>query len=131
MDKNYIGFFVKTAFIAVAAFILNFLVYQIPDLKSELSNFVYPLPVTYLLFLVLSIIILAVLVIVAKNNKAQIGYAFLFLTSAKMAVSYVFVRPIIEQANKTSTEKFNFFAIFILFLAIEAYYTARLLNNKQ
>jgi hypothetical protein len=71
------------------------------------------------------------LIRIGKNSKEQIGYAFLLLTAVKMALSYVLVRPILEASKENPTEKVNFFAIFILFLAIEAYYTARLLNNKQ
>jgi hypothetical protein len=131
MDKNYIGIFVKTAVIGAAFLIINLLVYQIPDLKEATAGFVYPLPVVYLLFLILSLMILAVLIAVSKKNAGQIGYAFLGLTTLKMAVSYVFVRPILAHSAENPTEKVNFFVIFILFLAIEAYYTARLLNNKQ
>lgn len=131
MDKNYIGIFVKTALIGAAFLVINFLVYQIPDLKAAYSNFVYPLPVTYILFLILSLMILAVLITVSKKNAGQIGFVFLGLTTVKMGISYVFVRPILAQSGGNPTEKVNFFVIFILFLAIEAYYTARLLNNKQ
>lgn len=131
MEKKYISIFVNTTLIAVAFLIINLLVYQIPDLKEPAANFVYPLPIVYLLFLVLSLMILAVLITVGKKSQGQIGYAFLFLTTIKMAVSYVFVRPILAHSTENPTEKVNFFVIFILFLAIEAYYTARLLNNKQ
>lgn len=131
MDKNYIGIFVRIAVAAALFFIINLLVYQIPDLKASTENFVYPLPVTYIFFLVFSLIILGVLIKISIKNKEQLGYAFLFLTSVKMAASYVFARPIIKAAAENPTEKVNFFVIFILFLAIEAYYTARLLNNKQ
>jgi hypothetical protein len=81
--------------------------------------------------LVFSIVILGVLIKISIKNKEQLGYAFLFFTSAKMAASYFFARPIIRHSAENPTEKVNFFVIFILFLAIEAYYTARLLNNKQ
>lgn len=131
MDKKYISIFVKTTVIAVVSLIINFLIYQVPDLKSSMGDFVYPLPVTYLFFLVFSLIILVVLVRISIKNKEQLGYAFLFLTSVKMAASYFFARPILAHSAENPTEKVNFFVIFILFLAIEAYYTARLLNNKQ
>lgn len=131
MDKTYISIFVKTAVMAAAFLIINLLVYQIPDLKGAMENFVYPLPVVYLLFFILSLMILAVLIKVGAKNSGQIGYVFLLLTSIKMGVSYIFVRPILARSGENPTEKVNFFVIFILFLAIEAYYTARLLNNKQ
>jgi hypothetical protein len=131
MDKNYIGIFIKTAVIGAAFLIINILIYQIPDLKATAASFVYPLPVVYLLFLVLSLMILAVLIKVSTKNAGQIGYAFLGLTTIKMVISYAFIRPVLAQSGENPTERVNFFVIFILFLAIEAYYTARLLNNKQ
>ena len=48
-----------------------------------------------------------------------------------MAICYLIARPIISKGEAAATEKVNFFVIFIVYLVIEAYYTARLLNNKQ
>jgi len=131
MDKSSLGTFIKVTAIASVFFVFNFLLYLQPDLKDKTADFIYPLPLVYLFFLVLSLLIIAVLVKVGKKNKEQIGYAFLLLTGVKMALSYAFGRPIITKLGENPTEKINFFMIFILFLAIEAYYTARLLNNKQ
>jgi len=131
MDKKYIGIFIKTTIIAVAALVLNLLIYLIPGPAKQQALFIYPLPLIYLFFFVFSVIILAVLINVSKKNANQLGYVFLFLTGVKMAASYFFAKPIISQTIDTPTEKVNFFAVFILFLAIEAYFTARLLNNKQ
>lgn len=131
MDKNYIGIFLRATIYAALLFIINFLIYYIPDLAGKTDTFVYPLAVTYLFFLVFTLIILGVLIRISIKNKEQLGYAFLFLTTVKMGLSYVFARPVIAHSGENPTEKINFFAIFILFLAIEAYYTARLLNNKQ
>ncbi|MDV6167707.1 DUF6168 family protein [Flavobacterium sp. DG1-102-2] len=129
MDKNYLSFFFKTILFTGVLLVINILFFQfilIPD-----QEFYYPLPVTYIFFCVFSLIIIGILIKISTKNKEQLGYAFLLLTSIKMALSYVFARPIIAQAGGNPTEKVNFFVIFILFLAIEAYYTARLLNNKQ
>ena len=129
MKKNT-SIFIFTILIAVAAFVINLLIYQMPDLQEAKNSFIYSLPVTYLFFLVFTLVILGVLIVVVKKKKEQLGYIFLFLTSAKMGLSYVFARPILNKVVDDPTEKINFFAVFILFLAIEAYYTARLLNNK-
>jgi len=131
MDKNYTNIFIRTVVLAVVCYIINFLVYQLSDLKPQIENFVYPLALTYTFFLIFSLIILGVLIRISIKKHEQLGYAFLLLTSIKMVASYIFARPIITAAGKNPTEKVNFFVIFILFLAIEAYYTARLLNNKQ
>ncbi|WP_294733634.1 DUF6168 family protein [uncultured Flavobacterium sp.] len=129
MKKNT-SIFIFTTLIAVAAFVINMIIYEMPDLKSAKDSFIYSLPVVYLFFLVFTLVILGVLIVAGKKKKEQIGYIFLFLTSAKMGLSYVFARPILNKVVDDPTEKINFFVVFILFLAIEAYYTARLLNNK-
>lgn len=131
MDKNYTNVFIRTAGLAVVFFIVNFLVYHIPGMEYAMQDNQYPLALVYVFFLVLSLIILGILIKISAKNKEQLGYAFLLLTSIKMALSYVFARPIITHSGENPSEKVNFFVIFILFLAIEAYYTARLLNNKQ
>lgn len=130
MKKNTYRIFITTILIALVLFLANMLLYNIPGIDFSAAGFVYPLYVTYFIFLSLTLIILAVLVYVAAKKKEQLGYAFLFLTAVKMAISYVLVLPILEKTIEGNTEKTNFFIIFILFLAIEAYYTARLLNNK-
>ncbi|ALM50751.1 hypothetical protein AMR72_09975 [Flavobacterium psychrophilum] len=116
---------------AVVFFIVNFLVYQIPGMEYEIQGFQYPLALVYAFFLIFSLIILGILIKVSTISHTQVGFAFLLLTTIKMAGSYVFIRPILANTGQNPTEKVNFFVIFILFLAIEAYYTARLLNNKQ
>lgn len=131
MEKNYLGIFIRTALIGVVCLVVNILIYKIPNLGVTNDSFVYPLPLIYLFFLVFSLIILYVLIRIGKKNQEQIGYAFLLLTAVKMVLSYIFARPMLTKGIENPTEKVNFFAVFILFLAIEAYYTARLLNNKQ
>ncbi len=130
MNKNITAIFVRLTVYAVALFIVNFLFYKIPVAGLSDEGFIYALPVTYLFFFAFSAIIIGILIAVAKKNKEQLGYAFLLLTGIKMALSYVFARPVINKLGENPTEKINFFVIFILFLIIEAYYTARLLNNK-
>lgn len=125
------GIFIRTALIGVVCLVVNILIYKIPGLGVTNDSFVYPLPMVYLFFVLFSEVILYVLIRISKKNKEQMGYAFLLLTAVKMIFSYILVRPILEVSKENPTEKVNFFAIFILFLAIEAYYTARLLNNKQ
>ncbi|MFD2602381.1 hypothetical protein [Flavobacterium suzhouense] len=130
MNKQTLSVFFQVAVIAAILLVFNFLVYYMPDLKGKTADFVYPLPVMYGFFFLMTAAVLAVLMKINRKNQEQTGYAFLFLTTAKIALSYVIVRPILNKAGENPTEKVNFFVIFILFLAIEAYYTARLLNNK-
>ncbi|MBY8963303.1 hypothetical protein KJK34_11110 [Flavobacterium sp. D11R37] len=128
--KNSIKFFAGITIATIILFIANTLLYRLPELSSATDNFVYPLWLVYLFFFGFTVIILAVLLKISVKNKEQIGYAFLFLTALKMAASYFMARPVLTKTIDDPTEKINFFVVFILFLAIEAYYTARLLNNK-
>lgn len=128
--KNSIKLFTGITIAAIILLIANTLLYRLPELSSAADNFVYPLWLVYLFFFGFTVIILAVLLKISVKNKEQIGYAFLFLTALKMVASYFMARPVLTKTIDDPTEKINFFVVFILFLAIEAYYTARLLNNK-
>lgn len=130
MKKN-IAIVIAVTLIAAALLVINILIYQIPELAEAKSSFIYSIPQLYLFFFVFTLIILGVLIKLQYKNREQLGYVFLFLTAAKMGLSYVFVRPVLAKTVDDPTEKINFFIVFILFLAIEAFYTARLLNNNQ
>ena len=129
MKKN-IGIFIVTTLVAAVLMTANLFIYKLPQLEGARESFIYSVPIVYLFFFVFTLVILGVLIIIGKKKKEQLGYTFLFLTSAKMGLSYLFARPILAKTIDDPTEKINFFIVFILFLAIEAYYTARLLNNK-
>ena len=131
MDKKYFSIFIKTAVTAAILLIVNLLIYYIPSLQTQKAGFIYTIPVIYLFFFIFSVIILGILTKISEKNEGQVGYAFLLLTSVKMAASYFLAKPIIAKSIEFPTEKYNFFAVFVLFLAIEAYFTVRLLNNKQ
>ncbi|WP_051200357.1 hypothetical protein [Flavobacterium subsaxonicum] len=131
MDKKYLSIFIKTAATAAILLIVNLLIYYIPSLQAQKVGFIYSIPVIYLFFFIFSVIILGILTKISEKNEGQVGYAFLLLTSVKMAASYFLAKPIIAKSIEFPTEKYNFFAVFVLFLAIEAYFTVRLLNNKQ
>lgn len=94
--------------------------------------FIYSIPLLYVFFFSFSALMILILHKIKQNNIHSVGYAFLAITSLKMIVAYVFLRPILNgNLPKTPTEKMNFFVIFIYFLAIETIVTIRILNNKQ
>lgn len=122
----------KVGIATVILTILHLLLFQIPYLKELSTKFYYQIPVVYLFFLGLSVIILLVLAKVNETAKDQLGYAFLLATSIKLGLSYVFLLPILNEKTVDGyPEKINFFGVFILYLTIEVFYTIRLLNNKQ
>lgn len=131
MSKQYTGAFLKVTLAALVAFGINTLLYAVPQLDVHNTGFEYPLWGTYLFFYIFSMIIVGVLIKVSQKSAAQVGYAFLLLTGIKMAGAYVMARPILAKTVANTGEKTNFLIVFVLFLAIEAYFTVGLLNNKQ
>ena len=131
MDKKFIATLVKMTGIAAACAIVNILLYQMPQLHDQAATFTYSVATVYGLFFGFAVIILFALHLIAKNDASQVGYVFLGLTSLKVVGSYFFIEPVLTKTVSFPTEKINFFAIFMLFLFIEAYFTAILLNKKQ
>jgi hypothetical protein len=131
MDKSFIATILKLAGITMVCAVINILLYQLPQLQEQATTFTYSVATVYLLFFGFSVIILFALNLIAKNDATQVGYVFLGLTSLKVVGSYFLVEPILTKTISYPAERINFFAVFMLFLFIEAYFTAVLLNKKQ
>lgn len=131
MNKDFINAVVKTALVAGFFLIANYLLYLIPGLEHAAAGFAYPLYKLYLLFFVFAVIILFSLYRVSAVSAAQVGYVFLGLSSLKVVGAYFVARPILAKTIDAQTEKVNFLFVFLLFLTLEAYFTAQLLNKKQ
>jgi hypothetical protein len=100
--------------------------------SPQFRNFHTPLESVYGFFFLCSATIIFILIQVKERALQSVGFAFLFLTCAKMGVAYAFLRPILKSgSDNIATEKINYFIVFALFLAIETIVTIRILNNKQ
>lgn len=96
------------------------------------SDFVYTLPKLYGFFILLSAVILLILIKVGQASKTNVGLTFILLTTFKMGIAYVFLKPVLEtNLPHTGLEKTNFLIVFLLFLTIETIITIRIINNKQ
>jgi len=96
------------------------------------SEFVYTLPKLYGFFFLLSAIILLILIKVGQNNMTNVGLTFILLTTFKMGIGFVFLKPVLNtNLPHTGLEKANFLIVFLLFLTIETLITIRLINKKQ
>jgi hypothetical protein len=94
--------------------------------------FVYSLPRLYSFFFLLSAVILFILIKVNQVSSTHVGLTFILLTTFKMGIAYIFLKPILKvNLSHSGLEKINFLLIFLLFLAIETLITIRLINNKQ
>lgn len=131
MDKSFLKTLLQVTGAACVFLITSLLIFQIPDLKSQTADFVYPVYLTVFFFYGLSVIILFSLHLLSAKNAGQIGNVFLLLTTLQVVGGYLYIRPVLSKTIEIPTEKISIFVIFMLFLLLEAYFTAVLLNKKQ
>lgn len=132
MDVKKYKPILEIAVIAIPLFIIHKIIFSFSSLANTAEMFQYTLEQLYGFFLIASVLIIFALIIIKEKNLDNVGYAFMLLTCIKMAVSYFMLRPILQNVSQSQhSEKFNFFIIFMLFLAIETMIAVRLLNNKQ
>ena len=116
--------------LAGIAYLIHKILFYVLNINEE--SFHYSIEMLYLLFLSLSIIVFIVLLKVKERSFDNVGMSFLLGTSIKMIFCYFILRPLLKVSNHNNAiEKTNFFAMFILFLAIETILTIRILNEKQ
>lgn len=124
--------FIIIVVLALLGFIIHKISFYLFIPKVYEDSFIYSLPMLYISFCIISLVIVFILNEIKKRSIDNVGYSYLLLTSLKMVVAYAFLSPILAtNLPKTQTEKMNFFIIFIFFLAIETIVTIRILNNKQ
>lgn len=116
--------------VIVVAYIIHKSVFLFFEFNT--SAFRYSLEKLYLFFGAFTIVIVSILIKIRAKDLNIVGNSFLLLTSAKLIVCFIIGRPILKSVNIQNTaEKWNFFALFILFLLIETVVTIILLNRKD
>jgi hypothetical protein len=129
--KRYRPLLMATLF-AVGFYIINRLLFLLPQFTSDYAAYYHSLEVLYLFFWACCMVILLMLLRVHGKTPDNTGYVYMGATLVQMGLSYAMLKPILNSAIEGHNfEKTNFFIIFILFLAIETLITIRLLNNKQ
>ena len=127
--KNYKDFLFLIISVLLA-YVVHKLIFYFFKINQEV--FYYSLEQLYVLFFILSFGIILILLKIKKRNFDQVGMSFLLLTSIKLGVYYLFLKPILNSKQyNIATEKTSFFALFILFLTIETVVTIRILSEKQ
>lgn len=100
--------------------------------KISALQFVYSLKALYAWFTLFTVLIVFALLLVKRKSLDNVGMSFLLLTTVKMLFCYLLLRPIVKAATlQNSTEKINFFTLFIFFLLLETLFTIHLVNEKQ
>lgn len=99
-------------------------------LSIAIEEFKFPLSYLYIGFSGFSLLILLILKIISKRNIEIVGMTFMLLTTVKMMACYVLADFILFQSNGMSTEKWNFFILFFVFLFLETLFGIKILNPK-
>lgn len=127
--KNY-----KTFLFLLISVIVGYVVHKLIFYFFNINSavFYYSLEQLYGIFFMLSLMIILILLKIKERNFDQLGMSFLLLTTSKIVLYYLLLKPILDIKHyDIRTEKMNFFALFILFLTIETVVTIRILNEKQ
>ncbi len=132
MDFKKNSSFLIVIIAAIVGGIVHKIIAHFTIAKEFEDSFLYSIPVLYGIFGALSLVIVYLLARVKATMPDSVGYVFLGLTTVKLILAYVLLRPITKlDLPKTPSEKASFFIVFIYFLAIETILTIRILNNKQ
>ena len=129
--KPYRPLLILTAISLIALVVHKVIFSFLLSLDLE-PQFIYSLPVLYGFFFLLSAAILFILIKVNHVSTTNVGLTFILLTTFKMGIAYVFLKPVLKtNLPHTGLEKINFLVIFLFFLTIETLITIRVINNKQ
>ena len=114
--KQYFPVF-NVFIISIVALLLHKTLFYLFFSDNIESYFVYSLLNLYGFFFILSAIIIFILIKVGQASMTNVGLTFILLTTFKMGIAYVFLKPVLE-ANQihTGLEKTNFLIVFLLFL---------------
>ena len=115
--------------VTVLAYVVNKILVNVFNINTV--SFKYSVEVLHVFFTAFSIITLVVLLKIKQINIDIVGNTFLLLSSFKMILAYLLVKPILNNSSSNATvEKWHFFSIFIFFLLLETLLVAYLLNYK-
>jgi hypothetical protein len=128
--KNNILFFKQIFFFTLSLFAINRLVFLLPALNQAQEKFHFPIDFLFLLFFVLSSLILFIVKKVSEKSFDNTGMVFMIATFVKTGIVYFIIKPILSLPNH-QIEKTNCLIVFMCFLAIETIITIGILNKKQ
>ena len=97
---------------------------------SDWSRVSISLGEIYLVQVVLSLVLLVALVMVKKSAAQQLGFVFLGAFTLKVVVSYFFAHNVLDQPD-VDFFKYNYLAVFFLFMIFDLYVAYSMLNKSE
>jgi len=114
----------------IVIFLANMLLVSVFQLETKFEKTTYTLGNMIAFFTVASFILLLIHDFIRHKNKDILGYIFMVTLTVKVIISYIFIAPVLKTTVVNSFEKTYFFCLFLIYLFIDVYFTARLLNKK-
>ena len=112
-------------------YLANRLAVTVFQWESNFETTQYSLYQIFVFLSVSSAILLVIHDFVKNKNEAILGYVFLVTLTLKVIACYIFIAPVLQNETVNTFEKVYFFILFVLFLGIDVYFTARLLNKNN
>ncbi len=114
----------------IVIFLANMLLVSVFQLETKFEKTTYSLSKMLVFFTISSIVLLLIHDFIRYKNKDSLGYVFMVTLTIKVIFSYFFIAPVLNATVVNSFEKTYFFCLFLIYLFIDVYFTARLLNKK-
>jgi hypothetical protein len=114
----------------IVILLANMLLVSVFQLEAKFKKTTYSLSKMFVFFTVSSLVLLLIHDFIRYKNKDSLGYVFMVTLTIKVIFSYIFIAPVLNATVVNSFEKTYFFCLFLIYLFIDVYFTARLLNKK-
>lgn len=119
---------VQIVIIGLAVYAIQKILFEI--LHIDTTSFQIRLEIMHVIMLAFSVVIMVILNIVFIKNKDVVGMTFLLITSIKVSLIYFIGSYYILDSGNT-IEKWNFYALFVMYLGLETFFTGRRLNRTS
>ncbi|HLW61957.1 MAG TPA: hypothetical protein VKY33_01030 [Flavobacterium sp.] len=115
--------------LALVSFGLHFLLHSISnDLEFWDTAYMHLWQIYALQFL-MSVIMIFAVVGIGNSKPESLGYIFLGFLTLKVAVNYFVISPVLKMEADLDFFKYNFLAVFFLFMTFDVYVSYRILNQ--
>jgi hypothetical protein len=102
----------ETGIFSILVYVGHKLFFYFNSNNPKFQNFYFPIEWVCSFFSVCSLLIIFALVKIKEKNTDTVGFAFLWLTSVKIGLSYAFLQLIVNAENQnTGIEKSTFLII--------------------
>lgn len=124
-----LAFIGQLAILALVSFGLHYLLQSITKYLSLWDDAYMHLWQVYTLQFLMSVVVIFAVVGIRKAMPESLGYVFLGFFTLKVIITYLIASPVLDTPLESDFFKYNYFAVFFLFMIFDVYVTYRVLNQ--